>query len=338
MSLTEAGSENLLVEASRALGNTMFLLGDSAGARPYLEKSLTLYDPQRHRSHVLVYGTDPGVASRSVSAMVLWNLGYPDQARERSANRYRWRGAWTSVHAGLGPELCGGGLPAPARAGRVRGAEERASRSRRITATHSGRPPRPSSAAVAWPRDPSASRTASARWSTALLAAWQATGAEAFRPYYLSLLADGLRRSGDVDRGLTVLDEAQAVVEQHSERWWQPDLLRIRGELLRRVKRKYSGSPAAAAEQYFMRAIQACPQPGRKVLGVASDAQPRPLVAAAGPGGRSQASGRRDLRLVHRGLRDLRLARGAGFSGYGLDHRPCTSRKSWARMAARGAT
>ena len=46
------------------------------------------------------------------------------------------------------------------------------------------------------------------------LAAWQATGAEAFRPYYLSLLADGLRRSQDINLGLTVMDEAQAAMEQ----------------------------------------------------------------------------------------------------------------------------
>jgi len=42
---------------------------------------LALYDPQQHRSHASLYGGhDPGVCCRLHSGLTLWALGYPDQA------------------------------------------------------------------------------------------------------------------------------------------------------------------------------------------------------------------------------------------------------------------
>src|SRR4030095_12697405 len=54
-------------------------------ARTYRERSMALYDPQQHRSHVFLYGRDPGTFSLSYLAMALCVLGYPDQALQRSA-------------------------------------------------------------------------------------------------------------------------------------------------------------------------------------------------------------------------------------------------------------
>ena len=46
----------LLVEAYRALGSTLFHLGEFGAAQAHLEQGLTLYDAQRHHSHVFLYG------------------------------------------------------------------------------------------------------------------------------------------------------------------------------------------------------------------------------------------------------------------------------------------
>ena len=51
--------------------------------REHLEQGIALYNPQQHHSHAFLYGRDPGVACRSVAAVFLWFLGYPDQALKR---------------------------------------------------------------------------------------------------------------------------------------------------------------------------------------------------------------------------------------------------------------
>ena len=45
----------LIVEAYWALGNTLFHLGEFGAAQAHLEQSLTLYDAQRHHSHMFLY-------------------------------------------------------------------------------------------------------------------------------------------------------------------------------------------------------------------------------------------------------------------------------------------
>ena len=73
----------LLVEAHYALGVTCFWLGEFAAAREQLEQGITHYDRRRHRSHTVLFGQDEGVVCLCRLALVLWYLGYPDQALAR---------------------------------------------------------------------------------------------------------------------------------------------------------------------------------------------------------------------------------------------------------------
>jgi class 3 adenylate cyclase len=75
----------LLLEAYEATGLTLFYFRELIRARAYLDRSMALYDPERHRGHVFLYGRDPGTFSLSYLAMTLCLLGYPDQALRRSA-------------------------------------------------------------------------------------------------------------------------------------------------------------------------------------------------------------------------------------------------------------
>ena len=50
--------------------------------------------------------------------------------------------------------------------------------------------------------------------------------------YFLFLLADILGRAGDVDDALDILREATMVAVERSEAFWQPELHRLRAELL----------------------------------------------------------------------------------------------------------
>ena len=64
------------------------------------------------------------------------------------------------------------------------------------------------------------------------LADWQATGSRLGITYFLFLLADILGRAGDVDDALDILREATMVAVERSEAFWQPELHRLRAELL----------------------------------------------------------------------------------------------------------
>jgi len=49
----------LLLEAHRALGATLFFLGEVAQSQAHLERAIAIYDPQQHRSHAFLYGLNP---------------------------------------------------------------------------------------------------------------------------------------------------------------------------------------------------------------------------------------------------------------------------------------
>ena len=55
-------------------------MGEPAAARRHLTQGITLYDPQQHRDHVVLYGLDSGVACSANLGLVLWALGSADQA------------------------------------------------------------------------------------------------------------------------------------------------------------------------------------------------------------------------------------------------------------------
>jgi predicted ATPase len=73
----------LLVEAHIAFAATLFHQGEFPLALAHVEQGLTLYDPQQHGSHMFQYGQDSAVASEVYAALTLWQLGYPDKALER---------------------------------------------------------------------------------------------------------------------------------------------------------------------------------------------------------------------------------------------------------------
>src|SRR5439155_19439767 len=64
------------------------------------------------------------------------------------------------------------------------------------------------------------------------LADWRATGVEIGRPWLLALIAEVYGQVGQAKEGLAVLAEALARVDKTSERWYEAELYRLKGELL----------------------------------------------------------------------------------------------------------
>ena len=66
------------------------------------------------------------------------------------------------------------------------------------------------------------------------IAAWRAIGMVQIVPYFYTLLADVCGHRGHTAEGLQALAEADTVIEQHEERWWEAEVCRLRGVLLLR--------------------------------------------------------------------------------------------------------
>jgi predicted ATPase len=75
----------LLLEAHHELWANLSALGELTTARLHVEQGFLLYDPQKHRQHAFLYGGhDPGVCCTFHAADLLWQLGYPSQALQKS--------------------------------------------------------------------------------------------------------------------------------------------------------------------------------------------------------------------------------------------------------------
>lgn len=81
LSLAENANDPVLVAMAHwALGWVHRCRGEFEPARTHLKQVIDWYDPQRHHFLTFLYAQDPGVVCRSQLSIVLWMLGYPDQA------------------------------------------------------------------------------------------------------------------------------------------------------------------------------------------------------------------------------------------------------------------
>ena len=63
------------------------------------------------------------------------------------------------------------------------------------------------------------------------MAAYRATGAELIRPCQLALLAEAYGKAGQTEEGLTALAEALDLVQKTGEHMWEAERYRLKGEL-----------------------------------------------------------------------------------------------------------
>ncbi|MBI4641342.1 MAG: hypothetical protein HY731_11645 [Candidatus Tectomicrobia bacterium] len=222
----------LLLVAHDVLGDTLLWLGEFAPARSHSEQAIALYNPQQHRSLAFLYGgIDPGVACLCWVALTLWHLGYPGQALKRSHE------ALTLAEERSHPYSLAHAVGFTAMLHQFRweglAAQERAEAQIALS-TDQGFELYLAMGAIL--RGCALTRQGQIKEGMTQmrqgLAAWQTTGAELLRPYFLVLLAEAYGNAGQIEEGLSVLTEALAAAEKSEERWWEAELYRLKGELL----------------------------------------------------------------------------------------------------------
>jgi class 3 adenylate cyclase/predicted ATPase len=77
----DQGDDEMSLQAHHSAWTTCLFSGEPVAVRDYTEAGRRLYDPERHRSHRLLYGGhDPGCCAGYMGAQARWLLGYPDTA------------------------------------------------------------------------------------------------------------------------------------------------------------------------------------------------------------------------------------------------------------------
>jgi predicted ATPase len=242
-----------LVMGHYSSGRNLMWVGSFASSRSHLETVLALYDPNSHHSLVRQTGIHPQLAAQAALGVVLFCLGFPDQALAQS-NKAIAEARRLPHPPTLAMSL---GIDALLLSiiGDDIGLEQRA-HDLVAVATDQGFPFYRATGAIfrGWVKAKNADVTEGLSLLRAGSNAYCATGATAWMPLYIALLAGACEIAGQIEEGAARLDQALQLVERTGERWFEAELDRQRGRLLLR-----QGHAEAAEELY------------RKALGIARE-------------------------------------------------------------------
>ena len=223
------GSETWVTSVShRVLGSVLLLRGELAEAKPHLEEAIAYYDAGKHGDLKFRLNQDIGVAAMCYQSWAMWLLGVPGQAIDALAHARRSEHAHTLAYA-----LYYHGIVLEMFKGNTTAVKQNALEMAEISQQHGlGLWPIGGQIAEAWldgRRD--GSPEAIERLRTGMVS-YRKTGSELFRPFYLSLYSEVLAAAGQLDEALRTLDEGLSLAESTAERWFEPELRRLRAELL----------------------------------------------------------------------------------------------------------
>jgi DNA-binding winged helix-turn-helix (wHTH) protein/predicted ATPase len=246
----------LLASAHAAFGETLFHIGEIRAARAHLDQART---PAPRRGGGARSNQRPRVTS--YASWGFWMAGYPDQARllcsqavaEAKALGHPHNRAFTLGFASFLHEFCG----------EVSRVAELADEQSALCREY-GIPYWQSWAEMlkGWVRARQGHVTEGVIAMHRGLAAHRETGAVVGVMHFLTLLAELHGLGGQIDEGLQASDEALALALTTGNRYLEPDIYRVRGDLLARLAAKgraLRGDPAnlpATAEGCFRQALE----------------------------------------------------------------------------------
>jgi class 3 adenylate cyclase/predicted ATPase len=241
-----------LIEAHRAMAQTMFYQGRFAESQDHLERGIRLYDPNLHGPLTEKHAIDPGIVLLSYRGYLLWFLGHPDKARqyidqaisdaEKKRHPFTLAFAWE-----FGAYLCQHLRDAE-------GTRDHANRALVISSEHGF---------LHWKHQATILRG----WSLTELGHiddglnQMRTGLEGYEAmdswlascWFRSLLAIGYTRAGQPDAALRALDDALAIAKRTGDHFFLAEIYRLQGEIT-----FTQGGPTAVtdAEDYYNRSLE----------------------------------------------------------------------------------
>jgi predicted ATPase len=232
----------------QSFGRNLLFSGRFVLSRSHLEEAVALYDPNFPRRLVHQSGTSPQVASQAFLGNVLFCLGYPDQAVARcnasiADARSLSHPPSLALSLSIGSRLLslvGDNAALDERAGELIAVsvEQGFPYWRALGTAYRG-----------WVKVKNGAVTEGTLLLRSGLAAYRATGSEAWMPQIIALLAGACEIVGQVEEALGLLEDALQILEQTGERWFAAELNRHKGQLL-----QWHGH-SEAAEQLYRKAL-----------------------------------------------------------------------------------
>jgi predicted ATPase len=251
---------NVHLCAHLALGTTSLFRGMLAPSRAHLERCVAVYTPAEHRAHAYLYGQDPGMFSRVMLSWVLWVLGYPDAALEAAEQGVRL--AEEASH----PNSLGFALGMIAALHQFRGEvgpAERRSAELVALATEQGLAHWTELGHMVhgWAQKEQGRRDEGLGEMREGRARWERIGARVVNTHWESVLALACAEAGEADESLRLVRDTHAFMAESGERWLEPEVVRIEGEIALATSRD-----EAAAAGHFVRAIDLASRAGARTL------------------------------------------------------------------------
>jgi DNA-binding winged helix-turn-helix (wHTH) protein/predicted ATPase len=254
----QRGDSAGLILGHLSSGRRLMIADRFASSRSHLEAVLALYDPISHNSVVLQAGSHPHVSAQAVLGVVLFCLGYPDQALVQG-NAAIAEARRLGHPPSLALTLAFGALPLSV-LGDNAVFGERVEQLVAVATEHQF---------DLW----SAQGTIYRGWvkvrngdlaeGISLLrsgsGAYRATGAGLWMPQYIDLLAGACEIAGQIQEAVTLLDDALNIVERTGERWLAAELNRHKGQLLLRQ------GHTDAAEELYRKALSIAEEQGARL-------------------------------------------------------------------------
>jgi class 3 adenylate cyclase/predicted ATPase len=252
-------SSGPLLVGHRILAQSLMFSGDYRAALVHYETAASLHRPDEHRDSAFRYGWDIGVAAYAQLSWALWHRGYPDQsarAADRALALSRQLGhAHTLAHAlflaGMAAVFARDAVTACAHGNDCV-----------AVASEHGFPQWAGQSRVlqGW----AVAQTGEAMMGTGRIrngmAAFEATGARHYTPFFFALLAEALALAGKIEEGLAALDDALATAAGSGAKGWSAEIHRLRGELTGRLPHPDS----AKAEDSFRTALAIAREQGTR--------------------------------------------------------------------------
>jgi class 3 adenylate cyclase/predicted ATPase len=257
----DAGND-LLLQAHHANWTTLLFTGELDSAWDHVCRGLSIYNPQEHGRHALTYaGHDPGVCGKGQAAVLLWLMGYPDQALDSGK-----QALVIAKALGHAPSVAHA-LLFPARVSVMRRDVEATLLQTAEMAVLAKELELAFYLASAdliqgWALTESSDGTGGMPRLNQGLAGLRTIGSKSFGTFNRYLVADACYKQGQPERARQLIDEAFELLEQTGERVWEAELYRLKGELLISEQ----SSRLAESESLIHKAIEIALARGAKSL------------------------------------------------------------------------
>jgi class 3 adenylate cyclase/predicted ATPase len=245
-----------LILGHLSAGRNLRFAGRFALSRSHLEELLALYHPVSHRSLVDQAGIHPQNNSQSLLGIVLFCLGYPDQALVRSNAAIAE--ARRLAHPPSLASSLSNGTTVLSLVGDNAALDELADQLVAVT-TEQGFPFWRAQGTIVrgWVKVKNGDVAEGISLLRSGSAAFRATRAEG--TYFIALLAMACEITGQIEEAVTLLDDALQIAERTGERWFAAELNRHKGRLLLRQ------GHSEAAEELYRKALSIAEEQGAKL-------------------------------------------------------------------------